>query len=67
MAFFEKEWSEDDIKVITGMIVHSSDLSGPTKSWELEYYFAVQVNKEFIKQVHPLLRLAPDYIPPLLE
>lgn len=40
--------------LITGTIVHASDLSGPTKNWELEYYFATQVNKEFIQQVKKL-------------
>ena len=45
------EWSEDDIKLITGCIVHAADLSGQTKAWDLAYYFSSQVNQEFIKQV----------------
>lgn len=45
------EWSEEDIVLITSSIVHCSDLSGPTKNFDLAFYFSQKVNEEFKNQV----------------
>jgi len=45
------KWSDEDVKTVTGMIVHCSDVCGPTKAFTVAYQWAVRVNEEFSIQV----------------
>jgi len=44
-------WNDDDVKAVTGMIVHCSDVCGPTKNFPTAYDWSCRVNTEFSIQV----------------
>lgn len=44
-------WNDEDVKTVTGMIVHCADVCGPTKSFQIAYEWSLRVNKEFSIQV----------------
>jgi len=44
-------WNDDDVKAVTGMIVHCSDVCGPTKNFPTAYEWSCRVNTEFSIQV----------------
>ena len=45
------EYSRDDMKTITKVMIHCADLSGPTKDFPIALKWAKKVNEEFSKQV----------------
>lgn len=44
-------WNDDDVKTVTGMIVHCADVCGPTKIFEVAKNWSLRVNQEFTIQV----------------
>lgn len=51
LTFYQKEWSDDDLKLITGFIVHAADLCGPSMDFDLAFYWSQRINQEFTDQV----------------
>ena len=37
--------------LVTGYMIHCADLSGPSKDFDLAYYWATKVNAEFTAQL----------------
>ena len=51
------EYSRDDLKTITKVMIHCADLSGPTKDFAVAFKWSKKVNEEFSKQVILILLL----------
>ena len=45
------DWNEEDVKMMTGYIIHLADLSGPTKSFDMAFKWSQKVSAEFTLQV----------------
>lgn len=39
--------TEDDLKLLSGMIIHTSDFTGGAKKFEQSKQWSIRVNKEF--------------------
>ncbi|CAD8195288.1 unnamed protein product [Paramecium pentaurelia] len=49
LKFFEAN-NEKDIKIITGMIIHTSDFAGASAKWPISKQWSLRVNQEFQAQ-----------------
>ncbi|CAD8115421.1 unnamed protein product [Paramecium primaurelia] len=49
LKFFEAN-NEKDIKIITGMIIHTSDFTGGSAKWPISKEWSLRVNQEFQSQ-----------------
>ncbi|CAD8115521.1 unnamed protein product [Paramecium sonneborni] len=49
LKFFEAN-NEKDIKIITGMIIHTSDFAGGSAKWPISKEWSLRVNQEFQSQ-----------------
>ena len=53
----EKNMEEKDTELITNLFLHTADLSGPVKNYEICYIWSKRVNQEFDSQVKEEIRL----------
>jgi hypothetical protein len=42
--------TSEDLNLISGMVIHAADISGATKTWDLEMKWARLISEEFTEQ-----------------